>query len=151
LIQKILGFLASTSIAILLTAAGLYFDATELTYSGGALFVLVASLWLLLRFNPRPDPKEREVIGDRQRQLIRNTRGMISGHTQVPNGRDFRDLFEASGVFPELRQHLSREYLTKFNKRNASISSTGGPMDPFAKLLLDELDRLEKKWGLNEP
>lgn len=86
-----------------------------------------------------------------RRTLVADTRAYVARFTQTPRGRDFRDNFESTTIYPEIRPHLSPEFKQTFNNRRLSMSSSGGPMDPFAKLLLDELDRLEQEWKLNEP
>jgi hypothetical protein len=147
MVKQTLSFLGSVGVALFITAAGFVFNASELTIAGAGLFALVASLWLLLRFNPQPDPKEAETIRERRRELIRETRTLISNHTRRPDERDFRNWFESTALFSGLRRHLRREFLAKWNNRRLLMASNG-PVDPFAKLLLDEIDHLENKWGL---
>lgn len=86
-----------------------------------------------------------------RRTLVGDARAYVARFTQTPRGRDFRDNFESTTIYPEIRPYLSSEFKASFNNRRLSMSSSGGPMDPFAKLLLDELDRLEQEWKLNEP
>jgi hypothetical protein len=148
MIRQVLRFLGSISIALLITASGLIFNASELTYAGGLLLALVSSLWLLLRFNPLPDRKELETIRERRRDLIRESRTAVSNFSRRPDKRDFRNWFESTPLFSSLRRHFRREFLSKWNNRRLVIAAGDGPIDPFAKLLLDEIDYLEGKWGL---
>lgn len=148
MIKKAISFFGSVSLAVFITAAGLIFKANELMYAGGGLLALVASLWLLLQFNPQQDLKDAEIIREKRRQIIRDTRSLVSNHTRRPDERDFRNWFEATPMFAGLRRHLRREFLSKWNNRKLAIVKDDSPIDPFANLLLDELDHLENKWGL---
>lgn len=151
MVKQALGFLASTSVGILLTAAGLVFNARELTYFGGALLAVVSSLWLLLRFNPRPDPEREKLIWTDRRELIANARSLIARHTREEAGDiDFRELLERAPLYPRLRKHLSQNYLEQFESGRLVIASDG-PIDPFASMLMTELDRLESEWRLDRP
>ena len=149
MIKQALGFLASTSVGILLTAAGLVFDARELTYFGGVLLASVVSLWLLLRFNPRPDPEKARLVWADRRELIADSRRLIARHTRGEAGdTSFRQLLVSAPLYPKLRKHLSAAYLEKFDNGRLAIASNG-PMDPFASMLMRELDRLESEWHLD--
>lgn len=149
--KQILGFLGSTSVAILLTAAGLVFQAEELTYFGAGLLAVVGSGWLLMRFSPRPDPEKAKVIWTDRRDLIAGARTLIARHTRKEAGdMDFREFLERAPLYPQLRRHLSSDYLKKFDNHRLAMASEG-TMDPFATLLMAELDRLESHWGLDSP
>lgn len=141
-------FLGSTSIGLLITAVGLAYNTHEVTYAGIGLFALVASGWLLLRFDPRPDPQDKASVRERRRELIRSTRSLVANQAREPDGRDFRNVYESSPFFPALRRHFSSDFLARWNDRRTIIKSEGGPIDPFANLLLDEVDGLERKWNL---
>lgn len=133
------------------TAAGLVFQARELTYFGGGLLAVVVSLWLLLRFNPRPDPEKTKAIWDERRDLIAGGRRLIARHTRGEAGdATFRQTLVSAPLYPQLRRHLSSGYLKKFDNGRLGIVSEG-PMDPFASMLMSELDRLESEWNLDRP
>jgi hypothetical protein len=149
MLRQVLGFLGSTSVAILLTAAGLVFNADQLTYFGGGLLAVVASAWLLLRFNPRPDPEKARVIWTERKDLIANARTLIARHTRGEAGdTPFREFFVGLPVYAQLRRHLSAAYLKDFDNLRLGVASNGA-MDAFAAGLIIELDRLESEWELD--
>lgn len=149
MLKQILGFFGSTSVAILLTAAGLVFKADQLTYFGGGLLAVVASGWLLLRLNPRPDPERARVIWSERKDLIASARTAVARHTRKEAGdTQFREFFVGLPIYAQLRRHLSASYLKDFdNLRMVAVSNNA--MDAFAAGLLEELDRLESEWGLD--
>jgi hypothetical protein len=149
MLKQVLGFLASSSVAILIAAAGLYFDVAQLAYFGGGLLAVVASTWLLLRFNPRPDGARAKAIWEDRRDLIDAARTLVARHNRgEAGGKSFRDFLEAAPLYPRLRRHLSRAYVADLENRRMTFANSGN-MDHLAFRLIEELDRLETKWGLD--
>lgn len=151
--RQIISALASLAVALLVTAAGLYFDVFTLTIAGVILCGLVAVLWLhewgrSKHVTPQEiDATER----DRKRHLIDRGRSLAAtfaqGRTGVPS---FREYLERTATYAALRTHLSKDYLKKLNApRTAYVGDGAGSYEPLVEWFLDDLDRLEREWGLS--
>lgn len=90
---------------------------------------------------------------DQKRKLIRSARQLIA-QAAIENLGDqsFRNTLMSRDFFYELRPHLSDKYTGALKAydggRYAIMSPDGAMMPPLACMLADELERLEKKWGL---
>lgn len=85
----------------------------------------------------------------RRRSLI--TAGRDIAHRFVGEGQDqgFRAYLEHERAYADIRPHLSQGYLDKLNAPRTSYSNAdGAKYPPLVSWFLDELDRLEKEWGL---
>jgi hypothetical protein len=151
--RQIISVVVSLAIGLLMAAAGLYFDVQTLTVAGIILFGLAAVLWLfdwgrLKRITPQEmDASER----DRKRDLIDRARSLAATYSQGNTDEDsFRRYLERTKTYAALRGHLSRDYLKKLNAgRTAYVMAAGARYEPLVEWFLDDLDRLEREWGLS--
>ncbi len=86
--------------------------------------------------------QERKHIIKQARELIQS--GMSQGWSDL----EFRRGLGASAVFYALRPNLSNEFMSYFSHpRMISVRGADG-MTMVPRKFLDELDRLEREWGL---
>jgi hypothetical protein len=146
--REFLKFLLSLSVAVLVTAAGLVFDALALTYFGLGLIAVTSTAWLVMKLHPAFAKTDVEDL-DRKRELIKEGRQIATRHTQISTEIPFRHYIEGHAVYPHLRPHLGRKFLSDLNNGRIIIAQADGArMDALAERLLNELDRLEAEWGL---
>lgn len=149
--RQIIGFICSLAVALLLAAAGLYFDVRTLTLSGVILFCFAAILWLYEWGRPKVKPKElNSAEPNRKRTLIDRARGLVATYSQGNAGKDsFREYLERTQTYAALRGHLSSDFLRKLNAPRAVYAKAeGARYEPLVEWFLDELDRLEREWRL---
>lgn len=86
----------------------------------------------------------------RKRELIDKSRDFAAIYTQGRTGQDsFRQYLEGTKTYAALRGHLSKEYLKKLNDgRTVYAQTPGARYEPLVEMFLDDLDRLEREWGL---
>jgi hypothetical protein len=105
----------------------------------------------------RPRKADEEAIEpDRQRQdnerraLIANAREFVVKACEKKGAEtDFRKKLEAYVPYYELRPHLSDDFRAKWNATRVIHVFADDPNLPdIAVFFLNELDRLEKEWGL---
>lgn len=150
--RQVISAIISLAVALLVTAAGLYFDVQTLTVAGIILFGFAVILWIYewgRQRNVTPqevDASER----DRKRSLIDQGRTFAATYTQGRTGHEsFRHYLEGTKSYPALRGHLSKEYLAKLNDGRTSYAmAAGARYEPLVEWFLDELDRLERDWDL---
>ena len=82
-----------------------------------------------------------------QRKLIDDCRDMAHAYTLDSQNMGFVDYTARQRPFADIRRHLSDEYLGKLNAPRTLYLGKGG-YEPLIEWFLDELDRLEKEWGL---
>lgn len=87
---------------------------------------------------------------ERRRKLITDARRLATTYTQGQAGKkSFRQYLESTHTYAALRRHLSAEYLAKLNApRVVYAKADGATYEPLVQYYLDDLNRLEAKWGL---
>lgn len=152
--KKILGFLGSVGVALALGAVGVIYDAKLLLQASAILLGAVVVAWLLVWANILPSGAGRNPTDDtdlaRKRKLIDAARGLASRYASDPPDASFRQFLEGTRTYASIRGHLSQTYLDKLNaSRTAYLSDGAGKYEPLVEWFLDDLDRLERKWGLS--
>ena len=150
--RQIIGSILSLAVALLVTAAGVYFDVRTLTVVGLSLFGFAAILWIY-EWGRKKHVTPQEIDAterDRKRSLIDSGRSLAATYTQGRTGQDsFRQYLEGTKSYAALRGHLRRDYLAKLNNgRMVYAMAPGARYEPLVEQFLDELDRLEREWGL---
>lgn len=89
-------------------------------------------------------------LAQRRASLIRDAREFVITATAKDGiDTDFKEKLETFLPFFELRPHFSESYLTKLNaQRTVYVPRDGTRLPALASGFLDEIDRLEKEWGL---
>ena len=85
----------------------------------------------------------------RKRELIEKGRDLAHGFTDDHAGQGFRSYLEGHRSYADIRPHLSSDYLKKLNAHRTLYAKADGAKYPaLVSWFLDDLDRLEKEWGL---
>jgi hypothetical protein len=89
-------------------------------------------------------------VARRRSKLIRDAREFVITATAKDGVEtDFKGKLETFLPFFELRPHLSESYLSKLNaQRTFYVPTDDTRLPPLASWFLDEVDRVEKEWGL---
>jgi hypothetical protein len=91
-------------------------------------------------------PENRE----RQRQLIDRARSFAANYTKGGVDGTFRGYLEGTPTYAALRGHLSKQFFNELNQpRRVTLPAEGARYDPIVEAFLNELDRLEREWGIN--
>jgi ABC-type multidrug transport system fused ATPase/permease subunit len=87
---------------------------------------------------------------ERKRKLIDDSRRLATIYSQGRAGeKSFRQYLETTQTYAALRQYLNTEYLNKLNApRTVYAQADGALYEPLVVWFLDDLDRLERDWGL---
>ena len=88
--------------------------------------------------------KERDT---HHRQIIARARAMVP-EFEIQARRDWRQFVRYSSDYAPIRPLLSDEYKRMLNDTH-TLHVQGGILDPLADMFLDEVDRLEREWGLS--
>lgn len=101
------------------------------------------------RIHPLAPPASRE--GEEQRRkIISDGRDLAHRYTVDPGDGSFRAFLERQRSFADIRPHLSQNYVKKLHaSRTVYVTAGGAGYEPLVRWFLDEMDRLEKKWGLS--
>ena len=148
-----LKYLGTVSVALFVIAAGLVFEARYITLAGLGLLSVVTSVWLLVKLHPAFTPGDRFDRKKRQHKLVDWGRSFAVRYTQQRGEKNFTSALETWTMFPEMRPHLSAEFLRRLNAPRTSYAKADGTeYESLVTDFLAEMDRLEKKWGvgLNE-
>lgn len=95
----------------------------------------------------RSDGQDSHVVTGRRRNIISRGRDIAHRFTIDPNDQRFRWFLESEGAYPDIRPHLSAEYLVKLHQlRMAYARTSEAAYHPLVSDFLTELDRLEKEW-----
>lgn len=99
---------------------------------------------------PNSAHKTDQTNVEEKRSLITKARAFtIRACRKEGEETDFRQKLEAYAPYFELRPHLSEDFRTKWNDtRIIHVFPIESNMPDIALFFLDELDRLEKEWGL---
>jgi hypothetical protein len=109
-----------------------------------------AHLYAFFEAGGDPDTAGRPTDEKTERKdLLQQARDFIEqGARQGWGDLEFRKGLGTSAIFYRLRPHLSRDYIAYFSDgRGASLFGHDG-LTAIPGRLLDELERLEKEWGL---
>ena len=114
-----------------------------------ALPIVVVALVALL-VNNGASPDGNVSANERRRKLITDARRLAALYTRGRAGeKSFRQYLESTQTYTALRRHLSAQYMKKLNApRTAYAQADGAKYEPLVQWYLDDLDRLEKAWGL---
>jgi len=89
-----------------------------------------------------------------KRPLIAAARAYVEQLTRAKcESMDFSRIPETTKIFHALRPHLSQEFLNRLERsgRAMLVAPVGSRLSGVAYAFLDELDRLEREWGLLGP
>jgi len=85
----------------------------------------------------------------RRQELIAKARDLAQDFGDGETGEGFRAYLEGQRVYADIRPHLSPEYLAKLNAQRMLYAKADGAKYPtLVSWFLDDIDRLEKEWGL---
>jgi hypothetical protein len=159
LVRTIVSSVASTAVVVILTALTGILDPKSPVWFWGlwvAVPVLVLCVLILVTdtiWGWIKGKRSKEAAVDNpnhQRELIRAGRQFVITAC-AKNGieTDFKRKLEAYPQFFKIRPHLSQEYRDKLDApRTVYVPRDGTHYPALANWFLDELDRLEKEWGL---
>jgi len=147
-VRKLIAFGLTLAIDLALVWAGLHYDRALLI---GAVLIGLALAGLWLWDWGRAKRPSAEDDKRRKRKLIDEGRRLGSVYGLGKSGdKSFRQFLERTTAYAALRPHLSRDYLEKLNAPRATYAmKEGARYEPLVEWFLDDLDRLEKKWGLS--
>lgn len=162
-VRNIISLGGSVGVALILAAAGLYYDAKTLFYAGVIFLALTVIAWLFFWAHPLPqtivkeagpetiraaeEARERQ---ERRRKIIDDAREMVARHEMAGHAR-WSTTVRCSPAFAAVRPHLSQRYFENLNKgRTIRMAVYAGQAhDANVVDFLKELDRLEREWGLS--
>ena len=133
----------------------LKFQPWQLQAAGALLFIVSVILILykgeadhVARLQPAAAPAaDADLL--RKRNLLEAARGLATRYASSPPESTFRQYLETTRTYASLRGYLSPEYLTKLNAPRTFYGTDGeGRYEPLVEWFLDDLDRLEREWGL---
>jgi hypothetical protein len=157
--RKVISFVGSLGVALVLAAAGLHYDAQALFYAGTILLAVVVVAWLFFWAHPLPkavvqsgpeaaraaeEAKERQ---DRRRKIIDDARDLVGWYEYEGKG-DWHDAVRGSPRYMAVLPHLSDQYKQMPPTRLRTIAVGALHQEPVASFVR-ELDRLEREWGLS--
>lgn len=122
--------------------------ATVFQYLLIALPIVIVGVVAVMLAGRRSTPDEKDQ--ERKRQLIDKGRDFAAVYSQGrTSAESFRKYLESTKTYAAIRPYLSKEYLAKLNdSRTVYAKDPGALYEPLVQMFLDELDRLEAKWGL---
>lgn len=93
------------------------------------------------------DVEKRQRKCDYRKELISNWKTTLEAtEFNTPEGQSG---FGSSPAYSSLRSHMNKEVIEKFEAKYTVYISGGRGDDVKKQMLLDEVSRLEKKWGLS--
>ena len=85
----------------------------------------------------------------KRRALLDECRDLAHKYTRNDGDLAFRAFLEGERAYADIRGHLSAEYLAKLNApRTLYVCADGARYPTLVSWFLNDLDRLEKEWGL---
>jgi hypothetical protein len=141
--------LISATIVMVLLAAYRVIKTPERLYSDTAE---IDGLSKLLASPPSRETKEEVRERLARRTALKEARDLIALHVaQQSSGPDFLSALQASYFFYKLRPYLSEDFRGGLRNPLARALDWSDPsMPPFAWRFANEVDRIERKWGLFE-
>lgn len=126
------------------------FDAARIYPALMATMPVVVVALVALLVNNSANPGSNASANERRRKLITDARRLATLYTRGRVGeKSFRQYLESTQTYAALRRHLSAEYMEKLNAPRTAYAQAGGAKyEPLVQWYLDDLDRLEKLWGL---
>ena len=98
---------------------------------------------------PLPQPRRANPKKERQRELINQGRDIAVEYTREAPAGGFRAYLESQRAYADIRPHLSEDYRAKLNaQRTFYAQADGARYETLVQWFLDDVDRLEKEWGL---
>jgi LPXTG-motif cell wall-anchored protein len=95
------------------------------------------------------DRENRLALQKRRREVIADLRDIGLRYAHDNGEIPFREHLERQRPYVDIKRHLSKKYLSRLNAGRTSYSQADGALYPvLVQELFDELDRLERKWGL---
>jgi hypothetical protein len=101
----------------------------------------------LLEEDAKEEAKSAEK--ERRRALIKTGRDLAFGYCHGDQEETFREYLEGQRGYADIRPHLSEKYRRKLEAQRVAYADPQGAKYPtLVQWFLDDLDRLEKEWGL---
>jgi fumarate reductase subunit C len=118
-----------------------------------ATVYILATLWTFFELRPVPvdhlaarEADKAKELDRRRLRMIREARTLVSLHEGGIHS-DWRSTIRTSPAYIAIRPHLSPEYLKRV-QAIGTVELSFSIHEPLVGGFLDEIDRLEKEWGL---